>query len=249
MNHASDELQRRWEIAGPEIAKYLEQVESKILKGINKNDTHHHEDNPTHIAMFRKDYTTVIRRLLPVNPFLEDSFIKVGTDIAYSEKVCPFIDVIPNIGQKQYKEFVDTRLIRCKKLVSDTITKTNFVTPVKSTAKADPKEVSTLKESDFNKLRATALFRPSLCAEVFEIEMTDLPECFTKKQQMHHANKSQLLKIFDPAQSLTSTLKKAALILDFSAIVNSQVAVASAKTFNEFVDRISEFVKNLSSGC
>ena len=55
VNHASDELQRRWEIAGPEIVKYLEQVESKILKGINKNDTHHHEDNPTHTAMFRKD--------------------------------------------------------------------------------------------------------------------------------------------------------------------------------------------------
>ena len=30
MNRASDELQRRWEIAGPKIAEYLEQVESKI---------------------------------------------------------------------------------------------------------------------------------------------------------------------------------------------------------------------------
>ena len=40
---------------------------SKILKGINKNDTHHHEDNPVHNAMFRKDFTTVTGRLLPVN--------------------------------------------------------------------------------------------------------------------------------------------------------------------------------------
>ena len=129
--------------------------------------------------MFRKDYTTVIGRLLPVNPFLENSLIKVGADIAYSEKVCAFIDAIPKIGQKQYKEFVDARLIRCKKLVSDTIAKNNFVTPAKSTAKADPKKTSTLKESDFNKLRAAALFHPSLCAEVFKIEMTGLPECFT----------------------------------------------------------------------
>ena len=152
-------------------------------------------------------------------------------------------------GQQQYKEFVDTRLIRCKKLLSDTITRNDFVTPGKSTAKADPKKTPTLKESDFNKLRAAALFRPSLCAEVFKIEMTGLPDSFTKKQQMYHGSKSQLLKIFDPTPSLTSTLKKDALILDFSAIVNSQAAVTAAKTFYEFADGVIEFVKNLSSGC
>ena len=158
MNRVSDELQRRWDIARPEIAEYLEKVESKIPKGTNKNDTHHHEDNPTHNAMFKKDCTTVIGRLLPFNPFLEDSFIKVSTDIAYSEEVCAFVDSIPEIGQQQYKEFVDTRLIRCKKLVSDTITKNDFVTPAKSTAKADPKETPNPKESDFKKLRAVAYF-------------------------------------------------------------------------------------------
>ena len=245
LNRASDELQRRWEIAGSEIAEYLEQLESKILQAPTKR---------TPITMriilhTRKDYTIVIGRLLPVNPFLEDSFIKVGTDIAYSEEVCAFVDVIPEIGQKQYKGFVDTRLIRCKKLVFDTITKNNFVTLAKSTAKADPKKTSTLKESDLNKLRAAALFRPSLCAEVFKREMTGLPECCTKKQQMYHGNKSKLLKIFDPTPSLTSTLKNDVLILDFSAIASSQVAFTTAKIFNEFADGIIEFVKSQSSGC
>ena len=60
VDRASDELQRRWEIAGLKIAEYLEQIESKIFKGTNKIDTHHHEDNPTHNAVFRKDYTTII---------------------------------------------------------------------------------------------------------------------------------------------------------------------------------------------
>ena len=45
---------------------------------------------------------------------------------------------------------------------------------------------------------------------------------------MYHVNKSQLLKIFDPTPYLTSTLKKDALILDFSEIVNYQVAVTTA---------------------
>ena len=94
-----------------------------------------------------------------------------------------------------------------------------------------------------------ALVRPSLCAKVFKIEMTVLPECFTKKQQLHHGSKLQLLKIFDPTPSLTSTFKKDALIFDFSAIVNSQAAFTTAKTFNESADGIIKYVENLSSGC
>ena len=64
-------------------------------------------------------------------------------------------------------------LVDAKKffLFSDTITEKHFVTPAKSTAKADPKKMSMLKESSFNKLRA-AKFRPSLCEEDFKIEMT-----------------------------------------------------------------------------
>ena len=116
-----------------------------MLKCTNKNDAHHDEDNPTYNAMFRKDYTSVIGRLLPINPFLEDLFFKVKADVSYSGEVCAFVESIPEVGQKQYKEFVDTRLIRCKKLVSDTITKNIFATPAKSTAKADPKKLPTLK--------------------------------------------------------------------------------------------------------
>ena len=50
--------------------------------------------------------------------------------------------------------------------------------------------------------------------------MTGLPECFTKKQQIYHGNKSQLSKLFDSTRYLTSTLKKDAVIPDFLEIVN-----------------------------
>ena len=55
MNCARDELQSRWEIVGPKIAEYLTQVESKILKGTDQNDTHNYEHNPTHNAMFKEN--------------------------------------------------------------------------------------------------------------------------------------------------------------------------------------------------
>ena len=67
--------------------------------------------------MFRKNYTNVVGRLLPINPFLEDSFIKVRTGISYSEKLRAFVDSIPEVHQQQHKELVDTRLFRCQKLI------------------------------------------------------------------------------------------------------------------------------------
>ena len=63
--------------------------------------------------------------------------------------------------------------------------------------------------------------------------MVILPECFSKKQQMRHDGKSQLLKIFDLTRYLTSTLKKDALLLYFPEIVNSRATFTTSKTFNK----------------
>ena len=101
MNCASDKSQSKWQIAGPKINESLRQVESKIFKGNNQNDTPNHEHNPKHNAMFRKDHTTVVGRLLTLRAFVEDSFIKIGSGIAYSEKLRAFVDSIPEELQKK----------------------------------------------------------------------------------------------------------------------------------------------------
>ena len=72
---------------------------------------------------------------------------------------------------------------------------------------------------------------------------------FCKKQQMYQGTKSQLLKIFNATPYLISTIKKDALTLDFSEIVNSQPGVTTAKTFNKFVNGIIKLLHNPSSGC
>ena len=94
VNRVSDELQRTREIARPEFVKYEEQAESKMFRDTNQNYTYYHEDNHTENTLFRKDYTNVVGRLLSVNLVLKDSFVKVGTDIAYSKEVRAFVDSI-----------------------------------------------------------------------------------------------------------------------------------------------------------
>ena len=84
-NRADDDLQRRREVAGPEVAEYIEYVEQKIIKDTKPEETNcHHEDNPSHNKMFLNDCGTIITRLLPINPFLEGSLVKVGTNLKYS---------------------------------------------------------------------------------------------------------------------------------------------------------------------
>ena len=57
--------------------------------------------------MFRKDYTTVTKRLLSSNPSILRGFIyKVGTDIAYSEEVCALVGSIPKVGQNSIKNLL-----------------------------------------------------------------------------------------------------------------------------------------------
>ena len=76
----------------------------------------HLEDNPTNNAMFGKDYITTTGRLLPSNPFMEDSCIKVGTDIAYnSEEVCVFVDSVPEVGQNSIRNLLIHGLSDTKK--------------------------------------------------------------------------------------------------------------------------------------
>ena len=106
-----------------------------------------------------------------------------------------FVSSIPELDYQQYKEFAGTRFIRYKKPLSYTIMKSGIATLSKLKAKAGEKKTPILQEYHFNKLRTTALRLFSLFAEVFKIEITGLPECFTKKQQMYHSNKSQLLKV------------------------------------------------------
>ena len=80
-----------------------------------------------HNAIFRKDYTILVGRLHPFNPFFEDSSIKIGRDIGCNGKLRAFVVCIPEVRQQQHKEFVDTLLFRCKKIAFDTITRNNFL--------------------------------------------------------------------------------------------------------------------------
>ena len=68
VNRADENLQRRWEIAGPEIADFLENIEND-MRDSTSSDANHHEDSPSHNSTFLKESSVVMSPLLPLNPF------------------------------------------------------------------------------------------------------------------------------------------------------------------------------------
>ena len=248
-----DENIERWEIAGPEIAEYLEQAE-KILhaeEGKHDDPKPHHEDNPSHNKLFSKDSATITSRLLSINPFLEETFVKAGTNVKFSEDVHEFAELIPDVGQQQYEDFVYSRLVTCAKKVSNTIRKNSFVTP--STKQkghgTDPKVVK-IKYADFNKLRAASTARPSETEALFCNEFTSFPECLTKDCHMYHGNKAQALEIYNPeGKSTIPNIKPTAAIIDLSAVVCARAAVTTAKTFEKFSIEVICSIQDISASC
>ena len=83
--------------------------------------------------MFRKDYTTTTGRLLPSNPFSEDSFIKVGTCISHSEELCAFVESLPEASQNSIKNLLIHGLSDVKNVLLIQLQKMILLTPSKST--------------------------------------------------------------------------------------------------------------------
>ena len=196
VNRSDESLQRRWEIAGPEIALYLQYIEENIFKSESSDKVFsHHEDNPSHNRIFLKDCAIITARLKAVNPFMEEAFVNAGTSCKYNNNVHAFVKSIPDIGQTKYEEFVENQLVKGKLRVSDTIKKKNFETPLTKQKKTPGKKIIALTEADFNKLRSAISSRPQQCEALFPSEFTFYPESLTKNQEMYHGNKSIALDI------------------------------------------------------
>ena len=60
--------------------------------------------------------------------FLE-MFVRAGTTVKFSGNIHKFSELVLGFSQKQYEDFVYSRLVTCTKNISDAINKNSFVTP------------------------------------------------------------------------------------------------------------------------
>ena len=108
---------RRWMVAGPEVARMIDEFE-RSLPPTNGKANAHHEQVPSVQNAFATDVTVFLSAVEEVgNPFEDESadlFVLDTKDIVSTE-VVNTVKNITHIGERQYDEFVKEKLQeRCK---------------------------------------------------------------------------------------------------------------------------------------
>ena len=65
---------KRWMIAGPEVARIIQEFEEASFKEVSEEKSHHHEQTPGVQAAFKEDMLSLVSAIEEMgNPFQEDS--------------------------------------------------------------------------------------------------------------------------------------------------------------------------------
>ena len=141
---------RRWMIAGPEIARAVKEFES-AYEVERPTETCHHEQ----VASVQKAFANDVQNLIRVteemgNPFSEDSVDLLVLDTKEIAPTC-VVEAVSGVkekGQSMYDRYVEERLNKRSKPVTDTIQRCNlplFGTPEKRPSSKTSSLVTDLK--------------------------------------------------------------------------------------------------------
>ena len=146
---------RRWMVAGPEIARMVEEFEKQAFHG-EATDLDHHERLPS----FQVTFSTQVNELVVTmeemgNPFIEDShyLFALDTKDIMSEDIVSTVQGIVNLGQQQYNDFIEERFLKGEKPISNPIKRNKLA------LFSNQKPRSTLKQTSLGVLKSDlALF-------------------------------------------------------------------------------------------
>ena len=144
-------------IAGPEIARVIEDFGNSYLENNGEVDTHHHDQTASVLTSFAKIVCSLVNLIVELgNPFQEKSqdFLlvldtKEIADIAALNRVCNQVCNALHVGQDQFDAFTKESLIDRHKSLNYTIHRNKL--PLLSTPVSRPyRKKQKLKSLTFN---------------------------------------------------------------------------------------------------
>ncbi len=120
---------QRWMVAGPEMARLINEFQESMKKNERVSDFRHHEQcHSMQLTFFDqvKALTNVIEEM--GNPFFEESdeLLVLDTRDIADPLVVKAMYVLKKTGQVQYNTFITERLVQQTKLINDPIKRNNF---------------------------------------------------------------------------------------------------------------------------
>ena len=179
------------------------------------------------------------------NPFKEDSgdVLVLDTKDIASEQVVATVNGIENAGQQQFQMFLEERLVKHKKEVTDVIKRNKFAlfsNPRKSPSK-EKQDVASLKQNCnlFSQLYISCQVRQGNLDEFFAHENQSYPPSISKFGSLRPGVKSDLLKCLENlATNPCKTPEADAMLTDGAALVNMLKPSGACKTFSDYANQV-----------
>lgn len=239
---------RRWMVSGPELARVIAEFEVTTDKR-KKTDTRHHEQAKHVQKAFGRDVKAMTDTIQSMgNPFSESSkadLLVLDTRDHAGKAVIDTINQIEKLGQDQYNTFVEERLIKQTKPITDPIKRNNlslFSTPPVREKSRDQQQLSSLKSdcSLFSRLYIASQIRDGDLLEFFKHENQAWPPALSQLGKLRTGVKSDLVGCLEeliPSQQNAPNPSVQVAILDGAAIVN-MLQPGAAKTFLEYAQSV-----------
>ena len=234
---------RRWMVAGPEIARAGNEFESayEVRKPAN---TCHHEQVSSVQKAFAKDVQNLIEVIDEMgNPFREEStdLLVLDTKVIVPKSVVEAVLAAKEKGQSMYDTYVEERLTKRSKAITDTIRLCNlplFGTQEKRPSSKTSNVLANLKSDCrlFSRLYIACQAREGNLEEFFKHENSSSPPALSCNGKMRTGQKSELIACVE----VNTTLERPSVdvvVLDGAAIVN-MLSPGKCKTFKEYAETV-----------
>ena len=204
---------RRWMIAGPELSRLIREFEQQI-PGAHDSQSDHHDQ----ILSVQKAFKSQVQALVTSfeelgNPFQEDSGFLIALD---SKNIMPqpVIDTVykvKEIGQDQFKTFVEERIVTQSKPVSEPIKRNNlarFSSPGPKAKNIPKTGIAALKNdcSLFSRLYIACQSRDGDLENFFKHENQPWPPSLFKLGELRTGKKADIIRCLTSQGRNTATL-------------------------------------------
>ena len=235
---------RRWMVAGPEVARMIDEFE-RSLPPTNGKANAHQEQVPSVKNAFATDVTAFLSAVKEVgNPFEDESadlFVLDTKDIVSTE-VVDTVKNITHIGERQYNGFVKERLQERCKAVTEPLKKNKlplFGTPVQKVTKQTGR-LSALKNDCalFSRLYIACQCRDGDLEGFFEHKNQPWPPSLSQMGEMRQGQKADLVKCLESLEEGQPDAPAVdAKIID-GAVLVQMLSPGIAMTFQDYAASI-----------
>ena len=238
---------RRWMIAGPEVARIIEEFHDEHHHCGGKVNTKHHDQTPSVQTSFAKDVCSLISVMEELgNPFEEEStdvLILDSKEIA-DPAVVETIQNVQRLGQEQFQAFIKECLVDKSKSIHDVIHRNKlklFKNMAKTNVSKGKKQLTSLKSDVglFSRLYIGCQTRDGNLEEFFRHENQAYPPALSDCGNLYLGTKSDLLVCLEDLSETQSEVPVVStVVLDGGVIVQMLKPATAVKCFAEYASQI-----------